>query len=186
MAGFTQRMIGAARLDPATYEDVEADKGAMGQALGVVVLSAVAAGISAIGEGGVRGLVGVTLAALFGWFVWAFLAWLIGTKLLPEAQTQSDLGELLRTIGFSASPGVLRVLGIIPLIGGLVQIVVAVWMLIAMVVAVRQALDYRSTGRAVIVCVIGFLAYCGTLVLALLAMGLGAVFLGAVSGGVAP
>jgi hypothetical protein len=92
-----------------------------------------------------------------GWFIWAGLTFLIGTKILPEPQTKADLGELLRTIGFSASPGVLRIFGMIPLLGGLIALAASVWMLVAMIVAVRQALDYTSTGRAVGVCVIGWL-----------------------------
>lgn len=159
MASFTQRMIGAARLDVSTYEEVEADSSALRQAMLVVVLSAVAAGIGGIGESGIKGPIAGALGALVGWYLWAALSWLIGTKLLPEPQTQADIGQLLRTTGFSASPGILRVLGFIPLLGGLIQLVAAVWMLVAMVVAVRQALDYKGTGRAVLVCVIGFAIY---------------------------
>ena len=85
--------------------------------------------------------------------------YIIGTKLLPEPQTHSDLGELLRTTGFSASPGLLRVLGVIPLIGELIILAVSIWMLIAMIIAVRQALDYQSTGRAVGVCLIGWFVF---------------------------
>lgn len=159
MASFTERMIGAAKLDVNTYEEVEADQSALGQAMGVVVLSSVAAGLPAIRTGGVMGLIGLTLSALLGWFVWAALTYVIGTKLLPEPQTESDIGELLRTIGFASSPGILRILGVIPLIGALISFAVSVWMLVAMVIAVRQALDYRSTGRAVGVCLIGFVVY---------------------------
>jgi hypothetical protein len=156
MALFTDRMIRAAKLDVNLYEEVEADKTAMGQAMAVVILSSVAAGIGTIGATGAKGLVVGTIAALVGWFIWAFLTYYIGTRLLAEPQTQSDYGELLRTIGFSSSPGVLRVLGIIPLLGNIVNIVCGIWMLIAMVIAVRQALDYKSTGRAVAVCLIGW------------------------------
>ncbi|MEE8325786.1 MAG: hypothetical protein V3R58_01980, partial [candidate division NC10 bacterium] len=104
MASFADRMIRAAKLDVNLYEEVEADKSAMGQAMGVVVLSSVAAGVGS-GELGVGGIVAVTIAALIGWYIWAFLTYLIGTKLLPEPQTRADVGELLRTIGFSTSPG---------------------------------------------------------------------------------
>lgn len=159
MASFTERMIGAAKLDVHIYEEVEADKTAMGQALTVVVLQSVAAGIGSLTTGGVPGLIGGIVGGLIGWFLWAFVVFLIGTKLLPEPQTQSDMGELLRTIGFAASPGVLLVLGAIPLLGGLIRFAVSIWMLVAMVIAVRQALDYKSTGRAVGVCVLGWLAY---------------------------
>jgi hypothetical protein len=84
------------------------------------------------------------------------LTYFIGTKLLPEPQTKADHGELLRTIGFSSSPGLIRVLGIIPVLQSIVFPVAAIWMLVAMVIAVRQALDYSSTLRAVGVCLIGW------------------------------
>lgn len=157
MTSFTERMIRAAKLDVNLYEEVEADKNAMGQAMGVVILSSVAAGIGTIGTTGLKGLVLGTIAALAAWFIWSFLTYFIGTRLLPEPQTQADYGELLRTIGFSSSPGVLRVVGIIPMLGAIVNFVVGIWMLAAMVIAVRQALDYKSTWRAVGVCIIGWI-----------------------------
>ena len=157
MTSFTDRMIRAAKLDANLYEEVEADKGAMGQAMGVVLLSSVAAGIGTIGTIGIKGLVLGTIAALLGWFIWAFLTYFIGTRLLPEPQTKADYGELLRTIGFSSSPGILRVLGIIPLLGGILNPLTGIWMLVAMVIAVRQALDYKSTWRAAGVCLIGWI-----------------------------
>lgn len=157
MTLFTDRMIRAAKLDVNLYEEVEADRSAMGQAMAVIVISSVAAGVGTIATIGLMGLVLGTIAALLGWFVWAFLTYFIGTRLLPEPQTKSDYGELLRTIGFSSSPGVLRVLGIIPAIGGILNFLIGIWMLVAMVIAVRQALDYKSTWRAVAVCLIGWI-----------------------------
>ena len=150
-------MIRAAKLDVTLYEEVEADTGAMGQAMVVVVFSSVAAGIGSVGTAGIKGLVLGTIAALVGWFIWAFLTYYIGTKLLSEPQTKADYGELLRTIGFSSSPGVLRVLGIIPMLGNILNFICSIWMLVAMVIAVRQALDYKSTWRAVGVCLIGWI-----------------------------
>ena len=155
MKSFKDRMLGAAMLDVDTYEEVEHDQTATGQAMGVVIISSLAAGIGSVGDGA-SGLIAGTIGALVGWFIWAALTFLIGTKVLPEPQTKADLGELLRTIGFSASPGVLRIFGMIPVLGVLIALAASVWMLVAMVVAVRQALDYRSTGRAVGVCVIGW------------------------------
>ena len=157
MADLKDRMIRAAKLDVNLYEEVEADRGAMGQVMTVVVLSSVAAGVGTISSGGIAGIFWGTIAALAGWFIWAFLTYFIGTRILPEPQTRADLGELLRTTGFSSSPGVIRVLGVVPLLGGLVFFVTAIWMLVAMVIAVRQALDYKSTGRAVGVCVLGWI-----------------------------
>jgi hypothetical protein len=157
MASLRDRMIRAALLDVNLYEEVEADKEAMGQAIAVVVISSVCAGIGSISKIGIGGVLTGTIAALAGWFIWAWLTYFIGTKILPEQQTKADLGELLRTIGFSSSPGIIRILGIVSFLSGLVFLVSAIWMLIAMVVAVRQALDYESTPRAVGVCLIGWI-----------------------------
>jgi hypothetical protein len=172
MTSLKNRMIGAAKLDVSIYEEVEADKTAMGQATGVVVLSSLAAGIGSIGTGGVgSGILMGTMGALIGWYVWAYITYLVGTKLFPEPQTRADHGELLRTIGFSSSPGLIRILGIIPGLMGIVYLVASIWMLIAMVIAVRQALDYQSTFRAVGVCIIGWVIQ--TLILVLLLSMLG-------------
>ena len=157
MSSFQDRIIRAAKLDVDLFEEVEADTSAMNQAMGVVVLSSVAAGIGSIAQIGFSGIITGTIAALVSWYVWAYLTYLIGTKLLPEPQTQSDMGELLRTIGFSSSPGLIRILGIIPGVGNIVFLAAGIWMLVAMVIAVRQALDYESTGRAIGVCVIGWI-----------------------------
>ena len=156
MASMVDRMIRAAKLNSQLYEEVEADKGALGQAMGVVVLASIAAGVVNGTLGGLSGVFLGTVGALIGWFIWAGLTYLIGTKILPEPQTRADFGELLRTIGFSSSPGTIRVLGLIPGTTGIVFLVSSVWMLVAMVIAVRQALDYRSTLRAVGVCAIGW------------------------------
>jgi hypothetical protein len=157
MANFKDRIIRAAKLDVHLYEEVEADTTAMAQAIGVVVLSSVAAGIGSIAQGGAGGIFTGTLMALVSWFVWAYLTYLIGTRLLPEPQTHADIGQLLRTIGFASSPGLIRVVGIIPGLMGVVFFIASVWMLVAMVIAVRQALDYTSTWRAIGVCVIGWI-----------------------------
>lgn len=159
MASLVDRMIRASKLDASLYEEVEADKGSMGQAVSVVVLSSIAAGIGAIGILGIEGIIFTIVGALVGWFIWAFMTFIIGTKLLPEPETKTDMGEMLRTIGFSSSPGVLRILAVIPLVGPIISFAVGIWMLVAMIIAVRQALDYKSTWRAVGVCLIGFVVY---------------------------
>ncbi len=156
MNPFVERMIRAARLETGLYEEVEADKGAMGQAIGVVVLSSLAAGLGTISSLGLNGVLLGTVASLVSWFVWAYLIYFIGTRLLPEPQTHADHGQLLRTLGFSSSPGLIRILGLVPLAREIVFLAASIWMLIAMVVAVRQALDYHSTLRAVGVCAIGW------------------------------
>ena len=157
MTSMVDRMIRAAKLDAQLYEEVEADKGTLGQAMGVVVLASIAAGVGSGALGGFSGFFIGTAGALFGWFIWAALTYFIGTKILPEPTTRADIGELLRTTGFSSSPGLIRVLGLVPGFTAIVFLVSGVWMLIAMIIAVRQALDYQSTFRAVGVCTIGWI-----------------------------
>ncbi len=156
MASLVDRMMRAAKLDVDLYEEVEADREATGQAMTVVVLSSVAAGVGTSLQGGLTGLLLGAIVALIGWAIWAYLTYWIGTRLLPESQTEADFGQLLRTIGFSSSPGLIRVLGIVPGLAGPSFLVAGIWMLVAMVIAVRQALDYESTWRALGVVIIGW------------------------------
>ena len=153
MASITERMMGAARLDTATYEEVEHDSSATGQAAVVVAIVAVASAIGAIGSEG-AGPIAALIGAFIGWLVWSGITYLIGDKLLGGT---ASWGELLRTLGFAQAPGVLYVLGIVPLLGGLVRFVVAIWILVAGVIAIRQALDF-STGKAILTVVLGWLA----------------------------
>src|SRR5215475_10338572 len=114
MATLAERMVGAARLDAGTYEEVEADTGATGQAALVVVLSSICLAIGGRLGAGLLGLVLMSLFRLLGWYVWALVTYLIGTRLMPTAKTEADVGQLLRTLGFASTPGVLAILGVIP------------------------------------------------------------------------
>jgi len=156
MTPFIERILRAARLDAHLYEEVEADTGATVQALVVIVLSHLAAGIALREHSGLAGLASSTFLALVSWVVWAFLTYLIGAKLLPGPNTHANIGELLRTTGFASSPGIVRVFGIVPGLSFAVMSIASVWMLVAMVVAVRHALDYESTWRALGVCLLGW------------------------------
>ena len=158
MHSFAQRMLRAARLEPAIYEEVEADKTATGQALVVVVLSSIAAalGLGMSGPSAPGRLLFGLLAALAGWAAWAVLIYWVGARWFPEPETKSDVGELLRTVGFANSPGLLRAFGVFVGLQQIVFVAVNVWMLFTTVIAVRQALDYRSTWRAVGVCCWGW------------------------------
>lgn len=151
---FPQRAIGAARLEVPVFEEIEADRAATGQALIVVVASSLAAGIGLTSSLYNAPVLHRVMLALLLWVFWAIATYIVGVYLMPEPQTSTSVGELLRTIGFAASPGILRILGVIPGIGGLIYIISTAWMLVAMVIAIRQALDYTSTARAAVVCVI--------------------------------
>lgn len=155
---YLNRMVRAARLDASLYREVERDPQAFWQAMGVVVLSSLCAGVGSVGReaGGGTLILLSTGSALAGWFIWAYLTYFVGTRLLPEPQTQADYGQLLRTIGFASAPGIIRIVGIVPQMTAVVFFVSAVWMLVAMVIAVRVALNYTSTGRAVAVCAVGW------------------------------
>jgi hypothetical protein len=147
------RMMGAAMLDVATYEEVEHDSTATGQAAIVVVITAVAAAIGALWRGG-PGVVSAVVGAIVGWLVWAGITYVIGDKLLGGTATW---GELLRTLGFAQAPGVLLAIGIVPILGGIVITVVSVWLLVTGVIAIRQALDF-GTGKAIATALLGWLA----------------------------
>lgn len=141
--GMLQRLVGAAFLDVATYEEVEANAALTGQAALVVFVSAIAGAIGALGAGPVHAL-GEGVSAVIGWLAWAGITYLIGDKLLRGTATW---GELLRTLGFAQAPGLLLIFAWIPLVGWILQVIVGLWILIAGVIAVRQALDF-GTGKA--------------------------------------
>tara|TARA_B100000965_G_C19155185_1_gene567810 strand:- start:71 stop:592 length:522 start_codon:yes stop_codon:yes gene_type:complete len=163
---FVNRIIRACKLDISLYEEVEADKSATLQAALVVVLSSLAAGVGALSLGASNFLMAPILS-LISWYIWAYLIYFIGAKLFPEANTKADHGELLRTIGFSSAPGLIRIFGFTPELMSITFIGAGIWMMIAMVIAVRQALDYQSTWRAIGVVVIGFLVQAIVLVMLL-------------------
>jgi hypothetical protein len=171
---FVRRLVGAAMLDPATYEAVEADRTATPQALVIVLLSSLAAGIGARGPGGSAATLSffaiASVLALTTWVAFALMTLEIGGHILPEAETRVDVGELIRTLGFAATPGLIQVLAIVPGATGAVFGIAVVWALAASVVAVRQALDYTSTGRALAVCGLALLLSLGA------AIGIGLVF----------
>lgn len=163
MARFFSRILGASMLSAATYEDVEADRSATTQAMVVVLLSSLAAGIGVLGPAATRpaSLMTMSVLAFTVWAVWAILTFEVGARLLPSPGTHADVGQLLRTIGFASAPGMLLVFGVFPGMTAPVFAIIAVWMLLAMIVGVRQALEYTSTARAAIVCGISWLLSIG-------------------------
>ena len=142
----------------ATYEEVEADRRATWQAIAIVMLSSLAAGLGSRGLGASRpvDVAFFSAVALMAWVAWAFVVFEIGARILPGAQTRVDVGQLLRTTGFATAPGLVRIVGVLPGLTIPIFAIAALWMLVAMIIAVRQALDYTSTRRAVAVCGIGW------------------------------
>lgn len=162
MASFVGRVLGAAKLSSATYEEIEQDKGAIGQALAVVLVASLCAGLGNAGgseQHGQAGLIAGAVAALVGWVIWAVTTYLIGTRMLAEPQTSCSVSEMMRVTGFAAAPGMIQILAFIPLLGTVINLAASVWMLAAFVVAVRQALDYTGTFRAVLVCLFGWVLW---------------------------
>jgi hypothetical protein len=158
MSNLAARMIGAATLRAESYEEVEADSSATLPAVGVVVAFCLAAAIGG-GAADARSIVGVLATAILIWTIWVLLTLFIGTRLLPEPATQADFGQVIRTTGFSASVGILLILGILPVIRPLIFGAVTLWMLITFIIAIRQALDYTSTVRAFAVCLLGWVIF---------------------------
>ena len=154
MASLTERMTGAMKADVKTFQEIEADPTAIGQAVTVIIIAGVASLIGNVFRIGIGGGIMTLIANLIGYALWTLLVVLIGTKLMPEPATKADFNEAFRVIGFSASPGVANVLAIIPFLGPVISFVVWIWMVVVGVVAVREVLDYTSTARAVIVCLI--------------------------------
>lgn len=156
---YLQKLYRAIILDTELYEEVEADKTLTRQAMMTVALIAIIEGVFHLGVGSNGPIIGLSQAVLGSitrWFLWAFFIAFVGTRILPEPETDSDTGELLRTLGFAYAPGIFYIFSSVPIIGFLVQLVVPLWQLASMTVAVRQALDFSSTTRAVGVCVVAF------------------------------
>jgi hypothetical protein len=174
-----ERMWRAAMLQSALYEEVERDEQATTQAAIVVLLVAIATALGAYldaalngaqpaGQGLLGGLVRGIVSAFVGWVVWAYVTYFVGTRLFDGKATP---GELLRTLGFAESPAVLHVFQFIPVLGAVISFVVAIWLLVAGIVAVRQALDF-STGKAIATAFISWLALVIVALIALLIAGL--------------
>lgn len=153
---FGDRVVGAMKLDENTFEDVERDPTAIGQAVGVIVLAAVSAGIGNIWWGGITGILQGALMSVLSFLIWSLIVWLVGTKLMPEPTTQADFPQTFRTLGFAAAPGLASVITIIPILGYLLMLVIWLWQIAAMVVAVKAVLDYSTIGKAIVVVLIGF------------------------------
>ena len=153
MAQWLGRIHRALRLDAELFEEVEHDHSAGSQALFTVLVASACAGVGNLCAAWIVGLepspwpslIVMVAGFLVAWIVWSFVTMAIGTSLLGG---RADMGEMQRTLGFAAAPGLLM------LIPGLGMLVGVPWALMAMVVAVRQALDF-DTRRAIATVLLG-------------------------------
>jgi hypothetical protein len=164
MAQFFRRFVGALVLDAGAYEDIEADWQASMQSVVVVAAVCVAGGIAGMGLGlGAPAFASGAIIALGAWLVWAATIVALGTSALAEPQTRADIQQVLRVLGYASAPGVFVAFAAMPPAAPLVLVMVSVWMSAAAVIAVRQALDFRSTARAILVCMISWIIAAGVL-----------------------
>lgn len=170
-SSFVDRIIGAVRLDAATYEEVEHDSNATWQAVAVVAIASILSGIGASREGS-NGLIAGVILALVTWAIFALFVYVIGVYLLRSPQTSATFEQVLRALGFSYAPTALGVLGLIPGVGGLIVLIASIWSLVASIVAIRQSLEV-STGRAVAIAIVAVLAIVVILVLVVTVLGIG-------------
>ena len=157
--GFVSRIIRAARLDSDLYEEIEADRSAMWQSVAVILMAGAATGFAAILSGDVLGFLNAVFLSVVAWLLCGLAAWIVGTRFLAEPGTNANFTEVLRVTGFSSAPGLLRVLGMTRRLGDLISLATGIWMLAAMVIAIRQTLDYRSTWRALVVAMIAWVFF---------------------------
>ena len=153
---FLNRVLRAIKIDPDLYDEVENDKKATVQAGAVVVLSSLAAGIGAL-QLGVTNFFVAPLLSLVMWYIWSFIIYFVGTKLFSVTKLKTNQGKILRGIGFSTAPGLIRIFGITPELMTVTFVGSAFWMLACMVVGVRAALDYNSLWRALGVVVVAWI-----------------------------
>jgi hypothetical protein len=182
MASLGERMVGAMKADVKTFQEIEADPTAIGQAVTVIVIAGVASLFGNVFRSGVFLGMMMLIISLASYALWSLLVVLIGTKLMPEPTTKADFNEAFRVIGFTASPGVFNVLAIIPFLGPLISLVVSLWMIVIGVIAVREVLDYSNTGRAIIVCLIAMVVVWCVTFLVLTPLLLGGAIIGAMRG----
>jgi hypothetical protein len=159
MANFQDRVIGALKLQPSTYDEVTADGNATAQAAVVVVAVSVASSLIFFRLGLPGVAVSITVWAVVAWAVSTAVIWLLATRAIPGRNTRVDFWQALRPIGFAQAPRLLLILAVVPHLGGLVSLVALVWTLAATVVAVKQAFAYDDIVKAIIVCVLAIAAY---------------------------
>jgi hypothetical protein len=157
MHRFLDRLLRAAKLDPDLYKEVAADTKAMFSAMMAVFLYSMASAYGTFGRAGTFGIQFGMITTLFGWYVWAFSCYFIAVRLLPETRVDIDRKAVLRALGFASSPGLIRLLGLLPEMAGVTFVIASIWMIVAAVVVIKQVLNFKSTFRAAVVCILAWI-----------------------------
>lgn len=187
LGGLVSRVLRAIRLDKAFYKEVESDTSLTQQALLVVIIASVLSGIGSFfgalmsGSGFGSALLGLVLGiaiSVVGYFIWAFIAYFVGTRLFKGT---ADYGELQRTLGYAFAPTALGLLSFIPCVGPVIALLGFLWTLVCGVVAVREALDF-DLGKAVLTVIIGWVVWFAISMIIGAIFGLGGLALGGLSG----
>lgn len=148
-SSFGDRIRGALMLDRRTYREVEQDVDANGQAVLTVVIAALATGLSAVLSRDVlQNTVGLIVSSVLQWIVFSLVAYFVGSQFFSNDRTSVTPGQVLRTVGFAQAPKFFAILGIVPLLGWIVGLVVFVWFIAAAIVALSEAFEF-DTSRAV-------------------------------------
>ena len=154
---FLNRLFRAAKLDAGLYQEVIADAGTMFQAMMAVFIYSAATAYGGFGRAGVAGINFAMITTLIGWYIWAFSTYFVGTRLMPEAETKGDRKAVLRAMGFASSPGLIRLVGLIPNMTGISILISSLWIFVAAVMAIKLVLNYKSIYRAAGACIIGLI-----------------------------
>jgi len=152
---FLNRILRSVKIDPEVFNEVQKDRNATLSAAIVVLLSSSAAGIGAASMG-IGNFIIAPIFSLLSWFVWAYIVYFVGVKLFPDSKTKTSQFALLRAIGFSSAPGIIRVFSFNESLMTVLFIGSAFWMLACMIVAVRETLNYKSLWKALGVVIISW------------------------------
>lgn len=169
---FLTKLIRAAKLDSSLYEAIEHDPTALNHAAVAIILINVCSAIGEViydirlQETAIAAdplLIGMIVGAavfmaLAKWFILTGIIYLIGVRVFKGT---AGFREILRTIAFAYTPVALQIL--LPLFMMyewifLVLVGTNVWMIAALVIAVRQSLDL-TTGKSLGIVVLAGIVY---------------------------
>jgi len=178
------RAMRASLLDRELYKEVEEDTSLDREALMIVVIVSVASGIAAfitslyrqqIGTA-VLGLIVPSVVGIANYYIWAYVTQFIAINMY---ESETDIGELLRVLGYASVPRLISLFGFIPCLGPVLSFAGGIWALAAGYIGIQEALDLDTTDTVVTV-ILGWLAIMIISGLVTTILGIGALGLGPV------